>query len=106
MIASSAFGADDDLGVLREIQRVEFAASCSETRSRLREARMVSAVNGASTRSTLPFGAMRPTTSLNRLRLFMLVSNASITAISPAGRAVEQRRLNASLLHLALIFFE
>src|ERR1019366_184573 len=62
MIVSSAFALTMIFLYWARSRVLSFAASCSETRSMLREARVVSAANGASTRSTRPLGAMRVTT--------------------------------------------
>src|SRR4051812_2456096 len=85
---------------------LSLAASCRVTRFRLRAARWASEVNGASTMSTLPFGAMRPMTRPMALVLASLLAKASMTETSPAVARSKRARLKARALTLPLIFLE
>src|SRR5882724_747763 len=85
---------------------LSLAASCSVTRPRLRDARAASAVNGASTSSTLPLGAMSVTTLFMTLVFTGAATNESMTASSPAETRSNSARLKARAFTFALIFLE
>jgi hypothetical protein len=85
--------AHDDPAVLATRSRVlSFEASCRVTRSRLRDAaRWASVVNGASTMQHLALGGDARDDLTHHFRLGLTSeSKFSMTAMSPAGRAVEQ----------------
>ena len=103
MIASSALVLTMILAYGARSRVLSFDASCGETRAMLRDARNVPAANGASTRSTLPFGAISVTTALIAFVFVAVESKASMTAISPA-LPVEQCPAERELLHLGVDF--
>src|SRR5271165_3166102 len=104
MMASSAFVLTMIFWYCERSRVLSFAASWSDTRSRLRAASRVPAANGASTSRIFPFGAMRPTIWSTTLVLEGLTSKFSMTANSPALARSKRARLKASALTFPLIF--